>query len=106
MAADTPMTYLVAELEIFIDKSPLAFMKVPRFSKAALSSKLVACVPASSSLGMPMTWASLNRKDLVAGTLVGADGLYTVTVYAPGSGDVLRTISQGVNNAQGLAFGP
>lgn len=31
---------------------------------------------------------------------------YGVTVYAPGSGMMLRTISQGVNAPSAMAFGP
>ncbi|MGA8533723.1 MAG: hypothetical protein WB615_06410 [Candidatus Tumulicola sp.] len=30
----------------------------------------------------------------------------SVTIYAPGSGSVLRTISQGVKDPYALAFGP
>ena len=42
-----------------------------------------------------------------AGNLYVANGNETVTVYAPGSGKVLRTISKGIgNDPDAMAFGP
>ncbi|MGA8534919.1 MAG: hypothetical protein WB615_12500, partial [Candidatus Tumulicola sp.] len=76
-----------------------------------LTALLIACGGGSNGFSLTTAPASIARQIAAQRSFSAGSNLYvanlvgdTVTVYAPGSGAVLRTISHGVNEPEVLAF--